>query len=40
LRERPRRSKIARKRRFEMQKREKRKKNRMLEVRKLLKKRK
>jgi len=40
LRERPRRSKIARKRRFEMQKREKREKNRMLEVKKLLKKRK
>ena len=40
LRERPRRSKIARKRRFEMQKREKREKNTVLEVRKLLKKRK
>jgi len=40
LRERPRRSKIARKRRFKMKKREKREKNTVLEVRKLLKKRK
>jgi hypothetical protein len=38
LRERPRRSKIARKRRLEMQKREKREKNQMLELRKLLRK--